>query len=189
MSTAAIQRAQPASPVSAAINTSQIFPLKASGVSIGAPAPPASAAVLPCPGSSRLEQKRFEVRASGYCKTNGAYTVTPVLYAALVAPTGAASLVPANWTAIATGTATAVSTTSAGWILQAEMLFDSVSGKLQGMFEQNVNNSYVSRAALSAALTGVNGATEPVLTFAVGLTFNTADASNLGVLADFVLDA
>lgn len=178
MSTAAIQRARPAASVSAAVATAQIFP------DLGTPT---LAAVLLCPGSSRLEQKRFEVRASGIVTVAGAFTATLSLYGALVAP--AAPLVAANWTLLGASGATAVATTTAGWEIQAELSFDSVSGKLQGIVESCVNNITVARAAIANQVTAINGVTEPVMVFAIGVTFSAANAGNIGKMADFCLDA
>jgi hypothetical protein len=189
MSTSAIQRAQPAANLLAAVTTAQIFALLASGVSIGAAAPPATACVLYVPGSKRLEQKRWVPRASGIVTTAGAFTAQVSLYGAVVPPTGAASLIAANWTLLGAGAAQAVGTTTAAWLIEAEMLFDSVSGKLQGTFNTNVNNTPVASAAIANQLTGINGATEPVLALAVGITFSSGNAGNIGVMADFALDA
>lgn len=179
MSTQAIQRAKPAGQVSAAVATSQIFP----DLQI-----PTLAAVLNCPGSLRLEKKRFEVRASGIltCAT-AAFTGQVSLYAALVAP--AAPLVAANWTLIAASGAVVIGAATAGFIIQTEMLFDSTSGKLIGHSDTNVNNTYVAKAAILAQLAAINGATEPALVFALGATFGTAAPTNVGTLADFALDA
>lgn len=189
MSTSAIQKAPPAAAISAAVATSQIFPTLASASLFGGVAATPAACILPVPGAKRLEGKRFEVRASGICTTAVAtYTVQATLFAAIVPPTGAASLVPANWTAVAVGAATVVAA-SAGWLIEAELLLDSTSGKLIGNFDSNVGGTYVAKAALTAAITGINGATEPALAFAVGLTFSTASAGNNATLTDFVLDA
>lgn len=193
MSTSAIQRAAPASPVSAAIATAQIFPQAQPLGSIGVTTPAITAAqiaaMLMCPGSNRLEQKPFTVRASGNATTAGAFTAIITLYAAIVPPAGVASLVAANWTAIAATAAVAIGTTSAAWLLECEMIFESVVGKLNGQFSSNINNTFVGGAAITPIATGINGATEPALAFAVGITFSTANAGNIGRLADFSLNA
>jgi hypothetical protein len=183
MSSAAIQRSLAAGPISAAVATAQIFPvLNASPIS-----QPLVPCILNCSGSLRLEQKRFKVRASGDLTTAGAFTAFPSLFGALVQP--ANPFTPASWSLLAAGTAAAVGTTSCGWLIEAELLFDSLSGKLQGEFETNVNNIFVAKAAISNPLTAVIGANEPVMVFAVGLTFSTGSAANSGRLADFCLDA
>jgi len=130
-----IAQAQPAAPLSAAVATAQIFPLATNAL---------VPAFLGVPGSGRLEQKLFEVRASGMATTAGAFTGAPSLYGALALPTN--PLVPGNWTLLGAGAATAFATTSGAWLLQAQFLFDSVSGKLQGSFTSNVNNAGVASA-------------------------------------------
>jgi hypothetical protein len=189
MSTAAIQKASAASPINAAVATAQIFPAVAPQGSIGAAAAVAIACMLTCPGSSRLEEKLFTVRASGNAATAGAYTVQPVIYAAVAAPAGGTSLTPGNWSAIATGPAVALATTTAPWMIEAKLMFDSTSGKLQGWFDSCINGTFTGSAAIANPLVGLNGATEPVMVFAAGLVFSVANAGNIGKLADFVLDA
>jgi hypothetical protein len=173
-----VNKAVPAAAISAAVATAQIFPALNSS--------PAAACVLNILGTNRLEQKVFKVRASGIATTAGAFTVLPTLFAALVTP--AASLVPANWTAIGVGTASAIGTTTAGWEIEMEALFDSISGKLSGTFKSCVNNIPVASAALAAQLAGIVGSAEPALVVAVGLTFSAANVGNIGKLADFFLD-
>lgn len=180
MSSNAIQRAKPAGPVNAAVTTAQIFPDLSS---------PALAAILNCPGSNRLEQKPFKVTASGVATTAGATTTgTASLYAALVAP--GTPLVAADWTLLGAGTAEVINTTSASWLIEADLLFDSLSGILAGTFNSNSNNTPIAAAKITNSVTGINGQTEPVLVFAVGYTFGVnASASNIARLADFCLDA
>lgn len=179
MSSDAIQRAKPAGQISAAVATSQIFPDLQT---------PTQAAVLYTPGSLRLEKKRFRVTASGIltCAT-AAYTGLVSLYAALVVP--ATPLVPASWTLLGASGAVAIGINTAGFKINLDLLFDSLSGKLIGEVDSNVNNTYLAKAAIAAQLAAINGATEPVLVFAAAATFGTAAATNVGTLGDFTLDA
>jgi hypothetical protein len=181
MSTSSINRATPAtslpSQVKAASAAVQVFN-RADSVLLPV--------VLTAPGGGVLEQKKFLVRGSGYCTTAGAFTALVGLYAGIVAPTLAAP-----GTLIAVSTARAVGTTTAPWWIEAELIFDSVSGKLQGVQSALVNNLYDAKAALAAVVAGINGAVgsaEPAIYFALGITFNNANAGNIGVF-DFVLDA
>jgi hypothetical protein len=136
MSTGAIQRAPAAANVNAAIATAQIFPASAPLGSIGAAAAAAIAAMLVCPGSGRLEQKPFTIRASGNATTAGAFTVAITLYAAIAQP--AATLTPGSWTAIATTAAVAIGTTSAPWLLECECVFRIASRKaLRAVLQQH----------------------------------------------------
>lgn len=184
MSTAAIQRAARAAILNAAVATSQIFPFfNASPINS-----PLAPCILNCPGSLRLEQKTFFVRASGIvtCAT-AAYTALVSLYGALVTP--AVPFTAANWSLLGASGATTIGVATGGFIIESEMSFDSVSGKLQGVLKSIVNNTYVAPVALTNALTLINGATEPAMVFAVGVTFGTAAATNVAQLTDFCLDA
>jgi hypothetical protein len=182
MSTSSINRATPATSLPSKVNANsvavQVFN-RADSVLLPV--------VLTAPGGGVLEQKKFLVRGSGYCTTAGAYTVVVGLYAGIVAPTLAAP-----GTLIAVSTARAVGTTSCPWWVEADLIFDSVSGKLQGVQSAMVNNLYDARVALAAVVAGINGAVgsgEPAIYFALGITFNTGNVANIGVCSDFVLDA
>lgn len=182
MSSMSINRAAPATSLPARVNANsvaaQVFP-RADSLLLPV--------VLTAPGSGVLDQKKFVVRASGFCTTAGAYTVLITLYAGIVVPT-----IAAPGTLIAVSTARAVGTTSCPWWIESELQFDSVSGKLQGVQSAMVNLLYDAKAANAAAIAAVAGgvgSAEPALYFAVAITFNTGNILNIGGLQDFVLDA
>ena len=185
MSSSAIRRAAPASPVSAAVATAQVFPL-------------ASNINLPCtvaaPGKMILEGKRFTVRAEGNAVVStAAYTIKAALLGALVIP--ATPLTAANWTTLGSGTARAVAAPgSVPWWIEALCIYDSVGGALQGIFNQMANNLYDSLAPLTGTLAGINGTnqtvsqagspvlpSDPVAYFAVAFTFGTAGANSANI--------
>jgi hypothetical protein len=91
--------------------------------------------------------------AAGIARPQARSPLIVGLYAGIVAPTLAAP-----GTLIAVSTARAVGTTTAPWWVEAELLFDSVSGKLQGVQSAIVNNLYDAKAALAAVVAGINGA-------------------------------
>lgn len=187
MSSSAIRRAAPASQVAALVATAQVFAL-ASNAQL-----PATVAA---PGKLALEGKRFNVRAEGYAAAAGAYTIQASLLAALAVP--ANPLTAGSWTLLGAGTAQALA--AAGgcpWWIEAQLIFDSQSGKMQGTFNQMINNLMNAAAPIANQITGINGSnaivsqagtpvppTDPALVFAVALTFGTAGA-NTGNLANF----
>lgn len=176
----AITKAPLAANISAAVNTSQIFPLN-------------SNLLAPCaisvPASGTLEQYEFEIAASGRLTTNGAYTALITLFAALAVP-AANPLTPASWTIIGATTARAVGTTSCPWFYRAHLVADAISKKLQGTFGGMVNNLVDAPAAVTNVLANVNlaAAVDPAIVFAIGITFGTADALNIGQLTYFGLE-
>jgi hypothetical protein len=156
---------------------------------------PLLAVSLGVPGKLALEGKQFRVRAEGNMQTAGAFTAKASLVAALALP--ATPLTIGNWTLFGAGTARTVSTAWSPWWIQADLIFDSSSGAVQGVFSQMVNNLFDAPAALSNQLTGVNGTnvivtqastpvapTDPVFFLGVALTFGTAGA-NVGNLMNF----
>jgi hypothetical protein len=185
MSSIAIRRAAPANTVSASSNAAQVFTLASNSllpVSIGAP------------GKSAIDGRRFTVRAEGRATTAvDAYTVKASLLAGLVVP--ATPLTAANWTLLGAGTARAVATAGiVPWWIEANLIFDSAGGSLQGTFNQMANNLFDAAAALANQVTGINGTNvavgatapaDPCIVFAVALTFGTANAGNIGVLNNF----
>ena len=190
MSSFAIRRAAPAAQLAGTAATAQIFAL-ASNTQL--------AASLPVPGKGALEGKGFYIRAEGSAfVAAGTTTVKASLYAATALP--ATPLTPGSWTLIGAGTARAIATSSwAPWWFEANLMYDSNGGLMQGTFEQMANNLYDVRGAAANVLTGINGTNvtvtqagtpvppaDPVAYFAVGLTFGTAGA-NLGNLANFEL--
>ena len=186
MSSNAIRRAAPAAAMTGTVSTAQIFALASN---------PLLAVTLAAPGKGVLEQKSFVVRAEGNATVAaGATTVKASLYAGLVAP--ASPLVAANWTLLGAGTARAVAAPgTVPWWIEARLIIDSVSGLMQGMFSDLVNNLFDGSAAIANQITGINGTNvavgtvvpaDPIVVFAVGLTFS-ATGANSANLANFEL--
>ncbi len=142
----------------------------------------ALAAVLAVPGTKRLEGRRFTVRASGVVTTSGA-AVTAQAFLAV-----GSSLTPASNTTIAQSAPVTVAQTSCPWSIEAQLNFDSTSGKLHGQFTSNINNSVGALTNLSAVITGLNGNTEPVFNLVAGVAFSTASAQNTATLTEFILE-
>jgi hypothetical protein len=190
MSSLAIRRAAPANNVVANTGNAQIFGLTSN---------PLVPVTIGAPGKLVLEAKRFTIRAEGYLTTNGAYTAKASLVAGLSIP--AVPFTIGNWTLLGAGTARAVGTTTCPWWFEANLIYDSVSGKLHGTFQQLVNNLYDASAAIANVVTGINGTNlpvtqpgpvvvqpaDPIVYFGIGLTFGTADALNVGNLTNFEL--
>lgn len=190
MSSIAIERAAPAAQLTGTVATAQVFLL-------------GSNTQLPCtltvPGKGALDGRRFSIRAEGSAfVAAGTTTVNATLLAATVMP--ASPLVAANWTTIGAGTATAIATASyAPWWIEANLIYDSNGGLLQGTYSALINNGLKANAAITATLSGINGTNvtvtqgatpvppaDPVAFFAVALTFGTVGA-NIGNLVNFEL--
>lgn len=190
MSSTAIRRmAGPAAQTAGAVATAQIFALASS---------PTIPVTVPVPGKGALDGRRFTVRAEGSAYASTAtYTVKLSLFAALTIP--ATPFTPGNWTLLGAGTARAVA--APGWVpwwIEADLIYDSNGGLMQGTFSQMANNLLDAKAAIANALTGINGTNvtvsqagtpvppaDPVAVIAVGITWGTASANNLGNLANF----
>jgi hypothetical protein len=189
MSAGALYQAPPAGPVNANVTTAQLFPNKQV---------PSSPVVLVVLGTGRLEQRKFTARACGSVTTGTTSTVAATLYMAKVIP--GTPFTAANWTVIGASTARSLASISAPWMIEANLQFESVGGTMQGTFDTCINNLADGAAAITNRISGLNGtgetidqagtevvAAEPVFVIAVGLTFATANAGNIGTLGDFSL--
>lgn len=174
--------------------TAKIFPAAVQAGFI--PAAPTVAAVLAVWGGGRFEQISFSATASGAITVGP--TAAPTITLSLYSGT---SLIPGSNTLIAASAAQAVTlSTSFNYMLYADFIGDSKSGKLTGVFEYILNGVYTARAA-TAILSGVNfnpvGAGglqiadtgKAALNLVLGVTFGVSDALNTAALAQFVLDA
>lgn len=119
---------------------------------------------------TNLEQIPFDVNWSGYITTGTTTNVTLKVYA---------STAGALTTQLATSGAIAQNTASAPFFVRLKVVFDSVSGKLGGIFEGVINNTLFGPTALSNVVTGLANKTNPVITLAFSVTFSAANAGNL----------
>jgi hypothetical protein len=147
---------------------------------------PSSTSVLEVdiPVNSALEQKRFQLLASGEITTGASSTVTLKAYAS-VGATVFPSTPPSGGLLGSSGAVTQNSAKSPFWI-SADLIFDSISGTLTGTIGFLVNNTLVATAAISNVLTGINnnpasnpiGTPNPVLRFALTVQFSAGNATN-----------
>jgi hypothetical protein len=110
----------------------------------------------------------------------------------------ASPLVIGNWTLLKAGTAAAVAALASPWWFQADLIYDSISGLLNGTAAQVIANTITAAAAVTA-LTGLNGTNlpvvqagpvtvqpaDPVFYLAAAITFSAGAAANIGTLANF----
>jgi hypothetical protein len=119
------------------------------------------------PYQPSLEQTAFDLWASGYTTTTASGTITIKLYS------GTSTTVGSD-TALGSSGAVTQNTASAPWRVHAELLYDSVSGKLTGTIEFSVNNSLVTKVALTNVVTGISNLTNPVASFVISFTSSGA---------------
>ena len=172
------QPARAAAPVNANTVGTQIFPDQQIST---------NPVVIAVPGSGRLEQKKFRVLASGYATTAAATTTFQAGFFV------GQSLTVGNNTSLGLLTATVINAATAPWWIEASLVFDSVSGKLQGQFAGMINNTIEAAAVLTNVVTGINGTnapagTEPVFNLVIGIAFGVnASIANVAHLGQFIL--
>jgi hypothetical protein len=145
---------------------------------------PTTALILPVPPNSPLEQERFEIYASGYVVCAASSTVTIKLYSGTSTTVGSDTLL---------GSSGALGAVLAkyNWAMSAQVVFDSVSGKLQGTISFVANNVIVATVALSNVVTGVNNSNAlgtAILNFVLSVTFGTANAGNQFNVKEFAIN-
>lgn len=128
--------------------------------------------VLPLPGNKGNEQIPINLVASGYVKTTSTTNITSKLLSGT-------SLTVGSDTSLGASTATAVNSTSCPWKIKAELIYDSVSGKLTGEIEHFINNSITAKAAVANVVTGISDTADPVASFVLSFTSSGADATHL----------
>jgi len=138
------------------------------------PNPENTAIALICPlppNQPSLEQTLFNIVASGYITTTNSTNITIKLYQGTSTTVGSDNLLGSSG-------AIAQNTASAPFAVKAEMIYDSVSGKLTGSIRFLVNNTFVAEIAVSTVVTGISNSKNPVANFVVSFTSSAASGSN-----------
>lgn len=131
------------------------------------------------PSKSGTEGKPFTVSASGYINAAVAENVTVNLYAG-------SSLVPGNNTLLKSSGAQAYAAAAENpFYLKAKLIWDSVTGKLTGTVKFFINGVLVAEAAVANTVGGLSNVNNPVVQFALSVTFSVANAANQLTVNDF----
>ncbi len=133
------------------------------------------ALVVNIPPGGPLEQRRFKVLASGYVSTGASSTCTVKLWS------GTSTTTSSDTVLASTGAMTAVSG-KYPFSLEADLIYDSVSGKLDGVQNALANGgTIISNAALAGSpplSLSINNANNPVLSFVLSAAFGTSNGAN-----------
>jgi hypothetical protein len=136
------------------------------------PAQPTLALSCAVPPNTNLEQIPIEFNLSGVITTKATGNLTLKVYSGIAIASG--SLLGSSG-AIAGVT----SGGSSPFWASAKLIFDSVSGKLDGKIEFFVNHTLVAAVAVSNTITGVSNTNDPVAQFCASLTSSGADGTHL----------
>lgn len=148
------------------------------------PSLPTTPLLVSIPPQSPLEGRIFEIVASGYLNLGTSSTATLKLYSGT-------SLTPGSNTSLGSSGAISAFSGKAPWYVIARLVFDSVSGKLQGTIKFMVNNTLVAEVAVANVVTGLNNAGgvngAPVANFVLTVTFASAGTQTINV-AEFAIN-
>ena len=138
---------------------------------------------LTIPSGSVLEQQEWSGSASGFTTIGAAMNLTAKLYSGT-------SATPGSNTLLATSGAVAIAGASSfPFLISIEKaIYDSVSGKLNGVVEMLIGGTLVARALFSTVVTGINNANNPVLNLCVSFTFSVANVANKVNVQTFEID-
>lgn len=125
--------------------------------------------ICPLSGNQGNEQTMIDLVASGIVNTGQATNVTLKLYSGVSLTIGSDSLLGSSG-------AIAVNTTTTPWRCHAELIYDSVSGKLHGDVEWLLNNTLVAKAAVSTVVTGLKDTNALVASFVLSAISSAATA-------------
>lgn len=144
-------------------------------------------AFLSVPANWNLDGIPFQVRLAGNVKNLNATSVTmlPALYIGTSSATTTAIAVPS---AVSTNLAT---TLTANFLLDAEMLFDSVSGSLNGNYSVQIGpaattTGFVTTTKITSVTSlTLGGAGTSGLNFIPFFTFSASSTNNIATITDF----
>jgi hypothetical protein len=152
-------------------------------VVIANPAFPTFPLALQIPTNSPLEQQRFAVYASGAVNCAASSTVDIKLWSG-------SSLTPASNVLLGDSGAITAFAGGSSWWVNADLIFDSVSGKLHGTAAYNVNNIVVAAVEVLNVVTGISNSKGPgpVASFVLSVAFGTANAANTITIDEFAVN-
>ena len=84
--------------------------------------------------------------------------------------------------------AVAVANTSVPWFIEASLVYDTVLGKLLGVFTALVGSTYSAAATVTSPAAALSNTGEPVAQFAAGGVFSAASSGNIITLAELVIE-
>lgn len=130
-----------------------------------------TAIALSCaiPPNTNLEQQPLNFNWSGYIKTTANGNITLKIY----------SGTSLSGTLLGSSGAIAQNNLAAPFWAKMELIYDSVSGKLDGTVKFFLNHGIVAEVAISNTITGVSNTTDPVAQFCVSCTSSGASGANL----------
>lgn len=140
-----------------------------------------AALVTAIPPGGPLEQLPWQFVWSGVIQTAQGSTVTMKFYS------GTSTTVGSN-TLLGNSGATASINGKVPFLARLTgMVYDSISGKLQGQVSFEINNVVVAAVALSNIVTGIGNTNNPVLSICASVTFGTATAPNKLTTTEFAI--
>lgn len=142
---------------------------------------------MPAISNQALDGREFILRLGVLVTTGGALTWRPgIRFYQTVANVDLTTFNAAD-TLIINPAAVSISTTTLLWTIQARLAWDATTGRVSGRYESALDGTFVTWAALTAAITA-NAGTATLLRFFPTGIFGTTQANNTARLKYFEMD-
>ena len=140
--------------------------------------------LLNIPPGGPLEQRPFEISASGYITTTQSSTAT------LGLRIGTSTTAASNTAVASSGASAAIATTTVPFFFVVKAVYDSVSGKLCGYFTAVIQSSLLGPTAFTAVAASINNAATAgfVLNLVLTATFGTGTTANVINVQEFAVN-
>jgi len=128
--------------------------------------------------NSSVRCKQFKLRIVGLATVGASSTFVVKLY------NGTSSTVTSDTVIAATASYTITTASTINFIVEAQLIWDSTSSKLNGWFFSDVNNTFTG----GAAITSVTSLSVTNLQFIPSFTFGTGNAANTVTVKEFLFE-
>ena len=125
-----------------------------------------------------VDGRQFRVRIVGIVTVSASSTFQVSLY------NGTSSTVTSDTLVSISASYTVTTASSVNFVFENNFLWDSVSSKLNGWFQSDVNNTFTG----SVAITAITNLSVTQLQFIPAFTFGTSNAANQVVVKEFLFE-
>lgn len=125
-----------------------------------------------------VDGRQFKIRVVGVSTVSASTAVQIGLY------NGSSSTVASDTLIAISASYTITTASTVNWVVEANLIWDSTSQKLNGYFNSTVNNTYTA----NAAITSVSSLSVTNLQFIPSITYATANAGNVWQVKEFLFE-
>lgn len=128
--------------------------------------------------NASVDGRPFRLRITGIVTVGASSTFVCSIYQGTSSSTSSDSIIAAS------ASYTITTASSVNFIMEADLLWDSTSSKLNGQFSSNVNNTFTG----GAAITSISSLSVTNLAFIPAFTFGTGNGANTVTVKEFLFE-